>query len=351
MSADPRLSVIVPAWNGMGVLPTSLPALLASDLPRDAWELVVVDDGSSDGTAGYAAPLADRVVSVAGGPRGPAYARNRGAEVAEGDVLVFIDADVVVHADTLRRFRELFTREPDVVAAFGAYDDDPLHPAFVSQYRNLLHRYVHLRGAGDAETFWAGCGAVRADPFRRAGAFDADAFPRPQIEDIELGYRLREQGGRIVLDPTIQGAHLKRWTLRSVVRTDLFDRGIPWMRLLIRRGRTSPGPGGTLNVRPLEKVKTGLLGLGLATLAAAALLRSVVGALAGGALIATVVALNAPLYAWFAGRRGWPFALGVIPLSLLYHLLNGVSVVIGWAAEGFRRTRNDAVTASSREVA
>jgi glycosyltransferase involved in cell wall biosynthesis len=261
-SKPPSVSVIVPVSDGRAVLPSSLGGLIASDLPRDRWELIVVDDGSGDGSAEIAAGWADRVVRIEGGPRGPAHARNRGAKEGKGDVLVFVDADVVVHSDTLSRFSHVFETRPDVDAVFGTYDDQPLDPGFLSQYRNLLHRYVHLRGAGEAESFWAGCGAVRRERFESLGGFDAARFPRPQIEDIELGYRIRAAGGKILLVPEIQATHLKRWTLLAIIRSDLLDRGIPWATLLFAGAGRGPGSR-ALNLGWVERVKTGLLGLAL----------------------------------------------------------------------------------------
>ena len=230
-AARPYLSVIVPAHQGQHVLPLALAALEASTLPREQWELIVVDDASTDDTAVVAAENADMVVRLSGKPHGPAYARNRGFEVTRGEVIVFIDADVCVHPDTLERFAALFRQEPDVGAGFGSYDANPPAEGFISQYRNLLHHYHHQISLGDAETFWAGCGAVRAGVFADADMYDEWRFPRPQIEDIELGQRIRSLGHRIVLRPEIQCAHLKRWTFRSMVQTDLKDRGVPWARL------------------------------------------------------------------------------------------------------------------------
>src|SRR5688572_7427788 len=93
VSARPFFSVIMPAHNAAGMLPRSLGALRNSDLPKDHWELIVVDDGSSDETSLIAARYADTVVTLPGKPNGPAYARNRGFEVSRGDIVIFIDAD------------------------------------------------------------------------------------------------------------------------------------------------------------------------------------------------------------------------------------------------------------------
>ena len=327
-SSHPFLSVVLPVHEGSRVLPRSLQALAESDLARDFWELIVVDDGSTDDTTAIAARHADRVVRLPGAKRGPAYARNRGFEVARGDCLVFVDADVCVHRDTLRRFMEIFLAEPDVAAVFGSYDDAPPAPGVVSQYRNLLHHFVHQQHPGEAETFWAGCGAVRRDVFAQAGMYDEWRFARPQVEDIELGYRIRALGHRILLRPEIQGTHLKRWTLRDMIRTDIRDRGVPWMRTLIADGNAKRGR--SLNLRPRERVLTVVVWL-----AALALLRGLAtgdGRWLAAAALGTCapIPMHHALYRFFARERGVGFALAVVPLQLLYYLLNGVSAFVGW---------------------
>lgn len=324
MTPTPRLSVIVPAHNAARLLPDTLAALAASDLPRTAWELIVVDDASTDDTARVAAPFADLVLTLPAPARGPGGARNAGAARARGRWLVFIDADVRVHPDTLPRFDAAAGEE--LVAIFGSYDDAPAATGLVSEYRNLLHRYVHLRGAGDAETFWAGCGAVRRDAFEAVGGFDTQRFPRPQIEDIELGYRLRDHGGRILLDPAIQGTHLKRWNFWQMLRTDLRDRGVPWMRLLLeRRGRTAA----SLNATPLERLKVLLAGAAAAGLVLAPLLAQPMVALVAVALLAVVTVMNAPTLGWFLRERGLAFTLAVVPLQLVYYVGNAAAAAVG----------------------
>ena len=323
----PLLSVIVPAHNAAALLPLTLGAILGNDLPRSRWELIIVDDASTDGTGEVAARFADRVVSLSGSPHGPGYARNRGVEVTRGEWLVFIDADVVVHADTLRCFVGAIEGDPEINAVFGAYDDSPVAPGFLSQYRNLLHRYVHESCAGPAETFWAGCGAVRRSAFVAVGGFDERRYRRPQIEDIELGYRLRDFGGTILLDPGIQGAHLKHWGFSGSIRTDLLDRGIPWVRLLLERRRMASQTH--LNVKRGERTKTLLVGLALLLLFIGVITTSLAVAAAGVAALLVIIVWNLPMFAWFARHRGELFALAVVPMNLWYYVMNGVSVVAG----------------------
>jgi cellulose synthase/poly-beta-1,6-N-acetylglucosamine synthase-like glycosyltransferase len=324
----PYLSVVVPAHNGAAVLPRSLAALAASDLARDYWELIVVDDASGDDTAAVAARWADTVVRLPGRPHGPAYARNRGFEVCRGENVVFIDADVLVHGDTLRKFAEIFCDQPEVSAVFGSYDDAPPGKGIVSQYRNLLHHYVHQRNAGDAETFWAGCGAIRSDIFKQAGMYDEWHYSRPQIEDIELGHRIRASGHRILLAPEIQGAHLKRWSFWQVIKTDLNDRGVPWTRLLMTQEQTMKTA--TLNLRVMERVNTVLVALSWICAFVAAVTGLARWLVPAGLWLLPVLITNAKMYVFFARTRGIGFALAVVPLNLLYYSLNIVSFAFGW---------------------
>jgi glycosyltransferase involved in cell wall biosynthesis len=324
--ATPFLTLIVPAYNGRNVLSRALDSLLQSELPRTEWELIVVDDASSDETPKIAARYADVVVRLPGKPHGPAYARNRGSEAARGEVLVFVDADCCVHPKTLGQFVELFRQHPDVGAIFGSYDDSPAALELVSQYRNLLHHYVHHRNAGDAETFWAGCGAVRKHLFDAYGKFDEWHYYRPQIEDIELGHRIRAHGHRILLRPEIQCTHLKRWTLKNVIATDLHDRGVPWMRLLVQQGDRSNTK--VLNLRLIEKINTVLVWVALAGFIVAAITRNWLWAAGGLAIIGWVVFSNRALYLFFL-RRSWRLALAAVPLHLLYYFLNGISAGMG----------------------
>ena len=329
----PALSVIVPVRDGEHFLPQSLTALRSSDLPSGDWELIVVDDSSRDQSAEVATRYADTVVRLVNGPAGPAFARNRGAEVARGSVLVFVDADVCIHPDALRRMTEILEREADVSAVFGAYDATPGAGGLISQYRNLLHRYVHQRDAGDAVTFWAGCGAVRADVFARCGGFD-EAPSIVAVEDIELGYRMSARGHRIVLRPEIQGKHLKRWTLRSMILTDVRYRGIPWMRLLMSQKRRPPV---TLSIRVSEQVCTVLVAVACLALVLWLWTGAEVWLTVAAAATVATLAINAPLLAWLARQRSWGFALGAVPLRLLYYALNTVSVCLALLPFGFGR--------------
>src|SRR5579859_7643077 len=150
----PTVTAIVPATNAPPTLAACLQAIRAADEAPE--ELIVVEQGG-----------------------GPADARNRGAARATGDVLVFVDADVLVHAEAFARIRRAFDADASLAALFGSYDDRPAAPGTVSAFRNLMHHHVHHEGAGPATTFWAGLGAVRRDAFEAVGGFDAARYLVP----------------------------------------------------------------------------------------------------------------------------------------------------------------------------
>jgi glycosyltransferase involved in cell wall biosynthesis len=326
-----RFSVVVPVHNGGADLRACLQAIAASS--RKADEVIVVDDCSSDGAAGCAIEFSAQVVRVSVGPCGPAFARNQGARQASGDVIVFVDADVQVHADALDQFEHAFRDDAALAAAFGSYDDEPSAPGRVSRFKNLLHHYVHQHGTREAETFWAGCGAVRREVFASLGGFSED-YRRPSIEDIEFGARLREAGHRVQLRPEILCTHRKQWTFLSLLRTDIFARAIPWTRLILRQGRLPSGLN-TDGKSRWSAVLAWLLVLGaiLCPVSAAFGFRWFALAVAGFgfATVAALCAINRRLYRFFFGHGGLGFGVSATALHVLY-LLYSSAVFAGMIA-------------------
>ena len=257
----PLLTVIVPVYDGAATLNETLAALVASNLPRDKWELIVIDDASNDDSAIIAARYANRVIRLVGRPRGPAYARNRGFELARGDVIAFIDADVHINREALSAFLGHLARDSSIAAVIGSYDTGPKRSGVVTRYRNVLHHYLRLRCAGDVDVFWPACGAIRRSDFVAAGMFDEWHYWQPQAEGIELGHRLRRLQRRILLDPTIVATHVKHWSFRNVLALDLFRIGIPWMRLLFQDGTFNSSRAPSLLAS--EKISTALAAFGL----------------------------------------------------------------------------------------
>jgi glycosyltransferase involved in cell wall biosynthesis len=319
--ASVRLSVIIPVYNGEGVLDRCLERLPQSTF-RD-YECIVADDASTDRSRAVAARHGAGVFALEHNG-GPARARNRGAEQARGEIFLFLDADVCVHPQTLAQVDAYFRAHPVVDAVIGSYDDTPADLGFISQYKNLFHHYVHHASRTEAWTFWAGCGAIRCEVFLAAGGFD-ESYTRPCVEDIELGFRLRARGHRIDLDPAIQVTHLKRWTFWSMLRSDLFDRGIPWFRLMLR-DRIMPTD---LNVTAAHRFSVVLVFAVVFLCAAFSVRQSPWPLLLLATAAGLLVYLNLDLYRFFARKRGLRFAVQAIPLHWLYYGYCGVAVGAG----------------------
>jgi GT2 family glycosyltransferase len=289
------LAVVVPATDAPPTLDACLAALRDSSEPAD--ELIVVTEPAGTG---------------------PAAARNAGASEAGSDLVVFVDADIAVAPDALGRLRQAFVANPRLAATFGSYDDRPSAPGAVSRFRNLLHHHVHSSSPGPAETFWGGLGAIRRRDFVAVGGFDSQRFAHPAIEDIELGMRLRDRDAAIVLDPGIQGTHLKRWTLRSMLETDVLRRGIPWTRLQLERGSVA----GTLNLGWRHRLSALASVAGVVALARGRL-RAALACLAG------LVALNRRFYVLLYARGGARLAVAGVPLHVLHHLAAATAAIAG----------------------
>jgi hypothetical protein len=229
---SPSLTLVMPTIGWDDTFCRCARAALAGLEPGD--EALVVFDGMPPPAPTWLLESGALLLNT-GLRQGPAAARNLAARSAHGVILLFVDADVELHSDAIERIRARFCANSTLSALFGSYDDRPAAQGVVSRFRNLLHHHTHSTHPGPASTFWAGCGAVRRQSFLSLGGFDAAAYDRPCIEDIEFGLRLSDAGGRIELDPSIQGTHHKRWTLRSMVATDIRQRAIPWSRLLLER--------------------------------------------------------------------------------------------------------------------
>jgi cellulose synthase/poly-beta-1,6-N-acetylglucosamine synthase-like glycosyltransferase len=320
----PPLSVVIPVFNGGPDFERCLRGV-RSNLDIE-FELVVVDDGSTDGSAEVAERFGARVIRHET-PRGPAAARNAGALAATAPIVFFLDADVEPHPDALYRALARFRIDPELAALFGSYDDRPSASGLVSRYRNLLHHYVHQQGefvddARPAHTFWTGCGAIRRSVFLEIGGFDPSLYRRPAIEDIELGYRLSRSGHRVLLCRDVQATHLKRWTLRSVVRTDIFCRGVPWMLLMLRSQTVETD----LNVSQSQRASVAATGIALASLPM--LLKTPLAIVAPILCLIAIGWLNRDFYRFLARTRSAGFAFAAFPMHLVYFGCCGLSVAI-----------------------
>ncbi len=229
-----HISVIIPAYQAAAVLPQCLAALQQQTIDRSQYEIIVVDDGSTDNTLDAAEQAlrdfpAAQVIRVE--HRGPANARNVGARAAQGDVLLFTDADCAPQPDWIEQIANVF-RDPAISGAAGAYAtrQRPLIARFVQQEYEERYAYARRQPAIDfIDTYSA---AYRREVFLDNGGFDA-AFPTASVEDQEFSFRLAERGHRLAFVPQARVYHQHNTTLARYFRRKYYI-GYWKMRVLKR---------------------------------------------------------------------------------------------------------------------
>lgn len=340
MTQMPRVALsevvaIVPAFRAAADLRTCLPALEAAGIAAD--RIVVVDDASGDDTPDVAAGLGVRVVR-ADRNGGPAAARNLGIAATTAPVILFVDADVVIHADAPRLLLERLNAPDAPAGVFGSYDDAPAAPGTVSRVRNLMHHHVHQTGTREPTTFWTGLGIIRRVALAAVGGFEeGDAYKF--VEDVKLGVDLWRKGLSVALEPRAQCTHLKRWTLRGAFRTDLFHRALPWTGILMEEGRTPPAQLAGDGAARLSVAATAVAGLGL--------LAAVLGAPGTGLAVAVaalgaIAALNRDVLGLVRRRLG----AGALPTAFVVLVSHFLAAGLGAALALVRAGRRRAVGAS-----
>jgi glycosyltransferase involved in cell wall biosynthesis len=328
--APVTVSIIIPVYNGGDKFRQCLSSVAACSPPPK--EVIVVSDGDTDGSWRVAEEYGAQVLRMPVS-RGPARARNLGAAEAKGDILFFVDADVTVSQDAISQVAEAFQSSPEVAAIFGSYDDSPFETNFLSQYKNLFHHYVHQNAKEEASTFWAACGAIRREVFSAMGGFD-EAFRRPSIEDIELGYRLRRAGHRIRVVKRLKVKHLKHWGIVSLLRADFFYRALPWTDLILGEGKFIDD----LNVTISNRVSViftyvfcvALLGSWWMPWLFPVALVMVMG----------LILIHRDFYRFFRDERDWVFAAKTIPWHWFYFFYSGLAFSIGYAKLQLERLKS-----------
>lgn len=323
--ARSTVSLIVPVGGDTSGFDRCLAAISRLDPPP--LEVIAVVDGDNPPISAAAAAIGSTVVTrpVSGGP---AIARNLGARSARGDILFFVDADVELPQDAAGRIIDFFQANREYEALFGSYDAEPADPGFFSQYRNLLHHWVHQQSSTEASTFWAGCGALLREVFHEVGGFDEE-YPVPCIEDIELGSRIRRSGHRIRLEKDLQVKHLKRWRFGNMLATDLRRRAVPWTRLMLHEGRIL----NDLNVKTNDRLSVVLAWAVLPLIGAGLVWPPAMAAAAAVGVL--LVILNRKLYRFFFGHRGVAFGIQSVFWHWIYLLTCGLGFAVGILGHAF----------------
>lgn len=224
------VSVIIPVHNGAETLKTCLEAVYQSN--HSEFEVILVDDASSDCSIDIVKKYPCKIIKM-DKQGGPSVARNHGAEQARGEILFFTDADVAILKNTIKRGVELLTSRPDLEAVIGSYTAETPVSNFVSRYKNYLHHYTHQHSVGEVSTFFTACGMIRKNIFEQLYGFD-ESITTTALEDVDLGYRITKSGYKVRLDGSLQVTHLKKYSQKSLLYSDLFGRAIPYTKLMMK---------------------------------------------------------------------------------------------------------------------
>jgi GT2 family glycosyltransferase len=323
-TVTPRISVVMPVFNAESTLAECLTRLCSSTFPD--FEIVLVDDGSTDQSRAIAANFPVRVVPSEGRV-GPAAARNLGARAATGQILFFIDSDVMVRPETIARVAAQL-EDDQVDGVIGVQAADMRYRDLVSQYKNLWMRWTYVRQLGDVPLFYTTAAAIRREVFLRAGGFDR-GYATPNVEDTAFGQKLARLGVRVRVDPGLEVEHVKRYSLWGLLRTD-FMRAVSLARLKLRERRELVRNNTSVPGSYMASVPLATAGLPLAVVGAA--LGSDTLTAMGLAALGGVLFLNRAFLREIAASEGWVRTLGTIPLLGLELLVVGVGAGVGVAS-------------------
>lgn len=225
--SPPFISVVIPTRNRLAHLKQTLSCLEAQHYPAGAYEVIVVDDGSDDGTGGYLRDLASagRVRPVSQTQAGPGAARNAGVRAARGDVVAFTDDDCLPDLDWLAAIATSYTssgRAPRL-AVGGRVEERIIDGNWLQTFYSCRAERQQARGPGQLGLLDSANAACDRTTLLSVGGFP-DILPFPGLEDMGLSFRLKEAGCEIRANPDAVVWHTNRTTFRSMAR-QAFDRG------------------------------------------------------------------------------------------------------------------------------
>ncbi|MGB7062606.1 MAG: glycosyltransferase [Candidatus Zixiibacteriota bacterium] len=318
------ISVIIPTRDGNHTLGRCLASIKNST--HSPHEVIVVDDCSKEDVSSIVEPFGFRTIRL-DEPREAEHARNIGAELATGDILVFTDSDMILQPDVLKRIHDHLSQNR-CAAVSGVCTPETDDKKLAPRYKNLWLYYSYVNSPQDFEWFILSIGAIRKEVFSELKGFKTTYPTVSGGGDLEFGRRLREAGEKIRLDTTIQGKHLKRYTIRSLLRND-YVRGKGWFEFAVGR-RTLWHVIKKLRIANIYPAFIAsvlisfvcLFSLLLAPFYSIFLYLAILSALAH-------LLVNYPLFRFFRHEAGVGFLLKAIPLSFIDHLVAGFGVMSG----------------------
>ncbi len=327
------VSIVIPARDSERTLPETLESVAGLDT-QQPFEVIVVDDGSTDATAALAADAGARVIACEG--RGVADARNTGARHARGDIVLFADSDVVLPPDAVDLVVERIKGE-GYDAVTGRLSRVNRYPGFASQYKNLWMSYTYESLPDDVALFYTSAAAIRRKLFLELGGFDR-GYQRPSVEDTAFGQVLGDRGLRVRAEKRLAVEHLKSYRVLEVLRLD-YERARALTCVFLGRARRTAARGNTSSVPTSFMVSVPLPALALAALVLAAALHQAPLAAAAAAAVVLFWGLNASFLGYLLRHRGWLFFLQSHAFLVADALFVAAGIGAGFAGAATGRRR------------
>ena len=320
---NPLVSVVIPVKNSGKTLANCLRAVKRSYYKN--FEIIVVDDRSSDDSAEIARSCNCKLIQIENG-NGANNARNQGAMTAQGEILMFVDSDIVVQRETMLEVVESL-EDNYIDAVVGIYTAKHRHESLISQYKNLWVRYSYIKSPPAIDWLFGSISGIKREAFKKLGGFNIELMAKHGHDDIELGKRAARTNLNIILNMDIEVEHLKNYTLASFIKNE-FHRSIGFAELAMRFRETAGAlRSGFVNVYP-EFVLSTLFSFVLIGILAS----SSIGLLPQWCAILAVViylVLNIRFLNYLEQVRGLFAMLVMVPYLLVDHLVCFAGSVIG----------------------
>jgi len=209
-----KISVVIPVYNSALTLKECLDAIFHSSF--NDFEVIVVSDNSSDDSVQIAKQYQCKIIEL-NENRGPGFARNKGAQLAKGEILLFVDSDVIIDKESLNSLNNKFN-DNDVNVVQGVYSHEPNYQNIATQYQQSFYCYyswdLNIKYTSSLIT---NCFAIRRDIFEDVKGFNTD-IKGATCEDEEFGYVLIEKGHKILILRQLNGKHRVNYNFKKLIK-------------------------------------------------------------------------------------------------------------------------------------
>ncbi len=331
ISGLPFVSVVVPVYNNAAFIGKCIEGIRSSQY--DNYEIIIVDDASSDGTVDVVEKFDVNLIKLK--KRESAnYCRNIGADEAKGDILLFVDSDVVVEPETLGEVAKIFS-EGKLDAVVGVYSVSNEYENLVSRYKNLWIRYSYIISDASVDWIFGAISAIKKSVFLQVKGFNRDLHSKNGTDDLELGKRLASENYAIEINERIEGKHLRHFTLGALLKNDF--RRSRWFVALAKdfNGIKKSPQKGFVNIYPKFILSTALSVPMLLLLFGSFFVGKSAFAFAG--LFLVFLFLNFPFVKYFSKYYGVKYAPAVYGIIFFDNLASAFGSFFGLIKVLFKR--------------